>query len=146
MKIKTFSIEDGESYEKVITEILKTSCKIILIKGCLGAGKTTFTSEFIEKLNANKKAFSSIGVMSPTFSIINEYKLNDMSVMHADFYRVSEESFEVEEVLESIESSEFSFIEWYEKFPSLKNYINDYVCVEISKLNESKREVSIECS
>jgi tRNA threonylcarbamoyladenosine biosynthesis protein TsaE len=76
---------------------------MIILDGELGAGKTTFTQCFV----GDKE------VLSPTYSILSEYK----SIAHADFYRLEKN----EEVLQLeipiyLEDKQYFFIEWGMKF------------------------------
>ncbi len=146
MTQKKIHILKGESYQKIAEEIIKTPFKVILLEGGLGAGKTSFTRDFVRVLNDQstvKEDFESLGVMSPTFSLINEYRLRDCSVMHADFYRLEEGSFDVEEILETIGQNDFSFIEWAEKIPHLKETLESFVLVKIKRCDDESREVSL---
>lgn len=76
---------------------------MIILDGELGAGKTTFTQCFV----GDKE------VLSPTYSILSEYK----NIAHADFYRLEKN----EEVLQLeipiyLEDKQYFFIEWGMKF------------------------------
>jgi len=76
---------------------------MIILDGELGAGKTTFTQSFV----GDKE------VLSPTYSILSEYK----NIAHADFYRLEKN----EEVLQLeipiyLEDKQYFFIEWGMKF------------------------------
>ena len=76
---------------------------MIILDGELGAGKTTFTQCFV----GDKE------VLSPTYSILSEYK----NIAHADFYRLEKN----EEVLQLeiplyLEDKQYFFVEWGMKF------------------------------
>lgn len=76
---------------------------MIILDGELGAGKTTFTQCFV----GDKE------VLSPTYSILSEYK----NIAHADFYRLEKN----EEILQLeipvyLEDKQYFFIEWGMKF------------------------------
>ena len=68
-------------------------------------------------------------VSSPTFSIVNEYKLKESTVYHFDFYRIENESEALDIGIEDyISKNNWCFLEWSEKIPNLipinVNYIN----------------------
>ena len=59
--------------------------KLIAFYAPMGAGKTTFTTAICRILGVAQDAVS-----SPTFSIVNEYRLPDGEpVFHFDFYRIN---------------------------------------------------------
>ena len=68
-------------------EFAKTLNKddIIVLCGDLGAGKTKFTQGILE--------FFGLGddISSPTFTIVNEYKNDEISIYHFDVYRLNNE-------------------------------------------------------
>lgn len=55
---------------------------VLLLSGDLGAGKTTFTSNFLKSYS------SSIHVNSPSYTILNEYKYEESTIYHFDLYRL----------------------------------------------------------
>jgi len=81
-------------------------------------------------------------VISPTFSIVNEYKrLNNDSIYHFDFYRIKK----LEEVYDIgyedyFFSNTYCFIEWPEKIETLlpKNTIK--IIIEKVKNNSSNND------
>ena len=56
----------------------------ILLKGNLGAGKTTFTQFFLEPILIDKNQV----ITSPTFNIINVYDTIKGQIWHVDLYRL----------------------------------------------------------
>jgi len=88
---------------------LSGSCRVWLIHGEMGAGKTTLIKSICEQLGVEDN------VTSPTFSIINEYQTATEPIYHFDFYRVST----LEEALKAgvedyFYSGHYCFIEWPE--------------------------------
>ncbi len=85
--------------------------RILLLKGNLGAGKTTFTQFLMKELNSSDE------VTSPTYSIVNEYETPEGSVFHFDLYRLNDIS-EVYDIGmdEYLEKGRLSVIEWPEIF------------------------------
>jgi len=104
--------------------ILKnTTSKTLLFNGAMGSGKTTIIKSLVNRLG------STDNVSSPTFSIVNEYKLKESTVYHFDFYRIENESEALDIGIEDyISKNNWCFLEWSEKIPNLipinVNYIN----------------------
>ena len=89
--------------------------KIILFNGEMGVGKTTLIKELCAVLGV-KNATS-----SPTFSIVNEYQIdNNTAVYHFDLYRLksSEEALDMG-IDDYLYSNQWCFIEWSEKIIEL---------------------------
>lgn len=57
---------------------------VIVLTGDLGSGKTKFTEGFLKYFNLDKE------ISSPTFTIVNEYKNDDINIYHFDVYRLSD--------------------------------------------------------
>ena len=100
--------------------------RIFALYGEMGAGKTTFVKNVCRHLDVFDD------VVSPTFSIINEYHtLNNQSVYHFDFYRIKkiEEAFDLG-YEDYFFSGAFCFVEW----PELIEFLlpEDNVKVKIS--------------
>lgn len=78
-----------------------------LLKGTMGAGKTTFVSAVCALLGAHETS-------SPTFSLVNEYHSNEgKTIFHFDLYRVKN----LEEALDAgieeyLDTDSWLFIEW----------------------------------
>ena len=101
--------------------------QVIAFHGEMGAGKTTF-------IKAIGKVLGAEDVMSsPTFSIVNEYKLGDsQKIFHFDFYRIKNEA-EAYDIgtEEYFDSGHYCFVEWPEKIPSLLplQYANVFITI-----------------
>ncbi len=105
-----FNINKIEDWEKVVDEILpKLQHPILLLKGNLGAGKTTFSQFLLKKLGSKDE------VSSPTYAIVNEYDSPKGKIFHFDLYRMKS----IEEVYdigmeEYLDNSFLCIIEWPE--------------------------------
>ena len=84
---------------------------IILLRGDLGAGKTSFVKTYVNHLGGDKDE-----VDSPTFSLLNTYSVNNQDIHHFDLYRIQSPQ-EIEDIgfMEYMDSGNLCFIEWPEK-------------------------------
>src|SRR5699024_10805645 len=98
--------------------------------GQLGAGKTTFIAALCHALGAIDQ------LSSPTFSIINEYRLRGSEehyLYHLDLYRINDEDEAIQAGIEDcLLSSSVCFVEWPEKIPNLlpEGTVHIYLTVE----------------
>src|ERR1700748_1866689 len=87
---------------------------LITLTGDLGAGKTAAARAMIRYLAGDDM----LEVPSPTFTLVQGYELPAFPVMHADLYRVEDES-ELEEIgLSPLPDGTLLLIEWPERAPS----------------------------
>lgn len=83
---------------------------ILLLKGDLGSGKTTFARKLLRQLGVAQE------ISSPTFNLVNVYPLKDRKELyHFDLYRIKYPE-ELEEIgfFEYLESGNICLIEWPE--------------------------------
>lgn len=116
------SLEDTKKLAEIIAKIMKGGDTLFL-NGDLGAGKTAFVRYLISALlNQN------IDVTSPTFSIMNLYSNDDLSIAHMDLYRLKTKGDLVETgVIDSL-GTNISLIEWPDL---LKGMIDDFFEISI---------------
>jgi tRNA threonylcarbamoyladenosine biosynthesis protein TsaE len=98
----------------------------------MGSGKTTLIHALCDVLEIK----DSVG--SPTFAIINEYTSPVAgTVFHMDWYRIKDETEAIQAGCEDcIESGNFCFIEWPEKFPQLLPPGTLHLSLEVINPNE----------
>lgn len=115
-----------------IGKILKSG-DVILLDGDLSAGKTTLTKGIGEALGVKKV------INSPTFTIVKEYNGN-IKLYHLDLYRLDglNNDFDLEEY---IESDAVCVIEWPNQVSEI--IPNNYLKVELRRIDENKREIFI---
>jgi hypothetical protein len=86
---------------------------VITLSGDLGAGKTAAARAMIRYLAGD----DTLEVPSPTFTLAQTYDLPPFPLIHADLYRVNEES-ELEEIgLSPLPEGAVALIEWPERAP-----------------------------
>ena len=85
-KIDISSKKKLEEVAKIIKSEIKIG-DILFLYGELGVGKTTFVKYIINhfQFENNEKLTE---VTSPTFNIMNEYKIKDLTIKHYDLYRI----------------------------------------------------------
>lgn len=93
---------------------LLTPPKIVLLRGDLGAGKTTL----VKGIAAGFRAASEDDVTSPTFTLVHEYRGPVANLYHIDLYRVdTQRQLETLGLDDLIGENSILLIEWGEKFP-----------------------------
>ena len=86
---------------------------LILLRGDLGAGKTTLVKGIAEGLRAATRD----DVTSPTFTLVHEYRAPTVSVYHIDLYRVdTARQLETLGLDDLMGNDSILLIEWGEKF------------------------------
>ena len=105
-----YSLETLPILVERLHEMLKET-KVLDLHGEMGAGKTTLVIELLKKMGVQDPEGS------PTYSLINEYLLeNGSKIYHIDAFRInsSEEAYELG-LDELFEEHAFFFVEWAEK-------------------------------
>ena len=109
---------------------------VVLISGEMGVGKTTLIKELLSLYGVTDN------VSSPTFSIINEYMIdNDEVIYHMDLYRVKNIA-ELENIgfFEYVKSRRTCFIEWGEMIEELiDSKHNKFTLIEKNNLRVLKK-------
>lgn len=108
----------------------------IALEGPLGAGKTTFVRAILRALGYKET------VRSPTYTLLESYKLSDFQVFHLDLYRLSDpQELEFLGVEEIFQMKALQLIEWSEKGEGfLPN--PDLIC-QILPVGETQRDIKL---
>lgn len=130
MKVKTYSERETINTGKKFARILKER-DVVVLEGDLGGGKTTFVKGLLKGLGSKQR------VLSPSFTLMREYKVKKLFVYHLDLYRLKRAdalNLGLEDFLYSDKS--ISLIEWGGK---VKQDLDKYIKVEFSFLGENSR-------
>ena len=127
-------------FARKFSKVLKVG-DVVLLHGKIGAGKTTFIRYLINSLEKKNKV--KLGeITSPTFSILNEYEIKNITIRHYDLFRIKDPN-EIKNIgiYENIHDF-ITFIEWPDKIEKkIKKKYNLYFKYN-SKLNMRSLEVS----
>jgi tRNA threonylcarbamoyladenosine biosynthesis protein TsaE len=126
--------------EQVARNLIKnTKTKTLLFYGNMGVGKTTLIKTIVKVLGSEDE------VSSPTFSLVNEYKLHDGKIYHFDLYRINDieeaYNFGIEDYLDS---EHWKLIEWPEKIEPLLDQDFDKIELILDKTNSRKLSLNNE--
>ncbi|AZB29977.1 tRNA (adenosine(37)-N6)-threonylcarbamoyltransferase complex ATPase subunit type 1 TsaE [Chryseobacterium balustinum] len=133
-----FTIHQINDWQKVVDSILpELKHNILLLKGNLGAGKTTFTQFLLKNLGSEDE------VNSPTYSIVNEYNSPKGKIYHFDLYRLKniEEVYDIG-IEEYLDNAFLCIIEWPEVYED-ELYGLNYHAMNINNTGES-REITFD--
>jgi len=136
-EITTSSADETIAFGRTLAELLAPP-KLVLLRGDLGAGKTTLVKGIAEAF----EAASQDDVTSPTFTLIHEYRGARAKLYHIDLYRI-----DTERQLETLGLDDLRgedsvlLIEWGEKFPRLVRERDVEIALE--RVGESGRRIRV---
>jgi len=135
MKSYVLSVDELPVLVKEISEDFKNG--VIILKGDLASGKTTFVKEMVKKLGVNDE------VTSPTFSLQHCYSSD---IYHYDIYNHGLEHFLSLGMLEELDKKGLHFVEWGDE--ELINLLSsagiNVLTIQIEKISDTKREYKVD--
>ena len=112
-----------------------------LLRGELGAGKTTFARAFIVALARREKVIPPDDVPSPTFTLMQSYDLGRIQVFHFDLFRLKSAEEALELGIEDACADGIALIEWPERLGRM--IPADHIEMDLAIMGEGRRQVTI---
>ena len=136
-EVVTHSPDETIAFGRALAGLLAPP-KVVLLRGDLGAGKTTL----VKGIAAAFEAAEEEDVTSPTFTLIHEYRGPRSTLYHIDLYRIDTPR-ELETLaLDDLRSeNSILLIEWGEKFPRLVRERDVEIVLE--RVSENERKIRI---
>ena len=135
MKIYTLGLNELDVLLKDVLEVFSSG--VVILRGDLAAGKTTFVKEIVKKLGVQDS------VTSPTFSLQQCY---GDTLFHYDIYNHGLEHFVSLGMLEELDKKGLHFVEWGSD--ELRNILNaadiKNITIDIKKTANDLREYRID--
>ena len=138
-KYITHSAEETVALGRKLATTLE-SARMVILRGSLGAGKTTLVKGIAEGLHAA----SQDDVTSPTFTLIHEYRGPGVNLYHVDLYRVDTprelDTLGLDELF--AEDGNVVLLEWGEKFKRFEQERD--VEISLERRGEQDRTIVVE--
>ena len=109
-KINLSSEKHTEELANKLIKKIKTG-NIVFLHGEMGVGKTTLVKYLINGYQKNYK-LKLTEVTSPTFALLNEYKIDKIKINHFDLFRLKSEEELVNLDIFANSSESITLIEW----------------------------------
>jgi|SRR5579884_367613 len=134
---QTHSAEETTQLGRTLSAELKPGT-IVLLRGDLGAGKTTMVKGIAEAFNAAHAE----EVTSPTFTLIHEYRGPEVTLYHIDLYRIdTQRELDTLALDDLMTPQSILLIEWGEKF---ERFIRERdVEIVIQNLSGDDRQITV---
>jgi tRNA threonylcarbamoyladenosine biosynthesis protein TsaE len=125
-RLRTRSVGGTLALGEIITELLPAP-RLVVLRGDLGAGKTTLVKGMAAALGAAVDE-----VTSPTFTLVHEYAGRKVRLVHLDLYRLEREQ-EIEglglwEMADAADA--LVVVEWGDKFSSVMERADAEIAME----------------
>lgn len=130
--IRTNSVDETERLARLVAQVLKP-CDLIILKGDLGAGKTTFVRGLGDALNVDGP------VTSPTFALVQTYD-GKLPIHHLDVYRLTHlsEAYDLG-LSELLDDDAVTIIEWGDRISAVlpQEYLE--ITLEIGEDSDARK-------
>ncbi len=135
LEFTTNSAEETTALGRKLVEHLQPP-KLVLLRGDLGAGKTTLIKGIAEGFHAAAQE----DVTSPTFTLIHEYRGPNVAVYHIDLYRVdTPRELMTLGIDDLFDDNAVLLIEWGDKFERFRRERDVEIAIE--RTGENSRRI-----
>jgi tRNA threonylcarbamoyladenosine biosynthesis protein TsaE len=136
-EVLTHSAEETIALGRSLASSL-TPPKLVLLRGDLGAGKTTLVKGIARAFDAAQEE----DVTSPTFTLIHEYRGPRANIYHVDLYRVdTPRQLETLGLDDLIAENSVLLLEWGEKFSRFVEECD--MEIKIERIGETDRRIRV---
>ncbi len=141
-EIITYSAEETMAFGRTLVGQLSPPLVVlplrVLLRGDLGAGKTTLVKGIAEGFEAARAE----DVTSPTFTLVHEYRGPRATLYHIDLYRIdTERELETLGLDDLLAPNCILLIEWGEKFPRLQR--DHDLEITLEQVGETERRITL---
>jgi tRNA threonylcarbamoyladenosine biosynthesis protein TsaE len=136
-EVTTHSAEETIAFGRTLGDLLGPP-KLVLLRGDLGAGKTTIVKGIAQAFQAARED----DVTSPTFTLVHEYRGPSASLYHIDLYRVdTARELQTLGLDDLFADNSILLIEWGEKFSRFERERNVEIVLET--VGENDRRIRV---
>jgi tRNA threonylcarbamoyladenosine biosynthesis protein TsaE len=136
-EITTHSAEETIAFGRSLGDVLVPP-KLVLLRGDLGAGKTTLVKGIAQAF----EAASEEDVTSPTFTLIHEYRGPAATLYHIDLYRIdTPRELQTLALDDLVVNNSILLIEWGEKFSRFQRERD--VEIQLESAGENDRRIRV---
>ena len=132
----THSADETIAAGRLLTNFMRPG-QMIVLRGDLGAGKTTLVKGIAEAFDAALQE----DVTSPTFTLVHEYRGPAVTLFHIDLYRVETERELMTLGIDDLraEPGSILLVEWGEKFAQIADQKDAEIAIE--RIGETERRI-----
>ncbi len=136
MTVMTYSPEETIAFAQKVGGLLRGG-DVIAYRGGLGAGKTTFTRGLSLGLGLGDD------VTSPTFALVNEYRGENISLIHFDMYRINGGAdLETTGFYDYMDEDTVIAVEWSENIADALP--KDCIYIDIKRVDDNTRAITLQ--
>jgi tRNA threonylcarbamoyladenosine biosynthesis protein TsaE len=121
-----------------LATLLSPPPKLVLLKGDLGAGKTTLVKGIAQGFQAAAEE----DVTSPTFTLVHEYRGPAATLYHIDLYRIdTQRELDTLAIDDLMSENAILLIEWGEKFMRFERERD--VEITLERMSDRERRIGV---